>query len=216
MIRDFGGRLDLDTADRNGILVRSAFQVPTPTDGLKSREDFEIFKKSWEDVVIRQRNHPSLVIWELFNESWGIHKGLYGQFPAAKQIIAELHEAIKALDPTRLVLDIAGGRILNELAFAGNHRRTDLHELHHYEGFPKFAEWRTMATSLKAYGKPLLIGEYGPAPYRHGGRGTEPRFRASVAARNRAGHAGACPASQLSLGDHCRGPGGGGGRSVAV
>lgn len=54
------------------------------------------------ELVARDRNHPSVVAWVPFNESWGV-PGLVGDHPQ-RRAVARLYELAKTLDPTRLAL----------------------------------------------------------------------------------------------------------------
>jgi hypothetical protein len=156
-------------ADRMGLLVMQGGPW-TPTEGIVGRQGLERYKEWWSETVFRDRNHPSLVLWELFNESFGINWEMF------KAIAAELHDNVKELDPTRFVLDNAGGRYLNELNYWGNHGKTDIHDVHSYPGFPCSMEGanfeqrypkdsREEWLNLRSYGKPVLITEFAPAPY---------------------------------------------------
>jgi beta-galactosidase/beta-glucuronidase len=48
-------------------------------------------------MIEGRRNHPSIVMWEVFNEGWG-------QFDTER-----LTALVKQLDPTRLVDNATGG-----------------------------------------------------------------------------------------------------------
>ncbi|MGH7575526.1 MAG: glycoside hydrolase family 2 TIM barrel-domain containing protein, partial [Longimicrobiales bacterium] len=156
-------------ADRMGLLVMQGGPW-TPTEGIVGKEGFDRYKEWWTEAILRDRNHPSLVLWELFNESFGIS---WEQF---KAISAALFEHVKALDPTRFVLDNAGGRYLNEINYIGNHGKTDLHDVHSYPSFAVGVEGanfeqrypkntRDLWLGLRSSGKPVLITEFAPAPY---------------------------------------------------
>ena len=156
-------------ADRMGVLVMQGGPW-TPTEGIVGRQGLERYKEWWTESVFRDRNHPSLILWELFNESFGINWEMF------KAIAAELYDHVKALDPTRFVLDNAGGRCLNELNYWGNHGKTDIQDVHSYPGFPCSVEGRNFEQrypknsrelwlGLRSYGKPILITEFAPAPY---------------------------------------------------
>lgn len=54
------------------------------------------------ELVRRDRNHPSVIGWVPFNESWGLD-GL-AHDPAVQAAVVSLHALVKALDPGRLVL----------------------------------------------------------------------------------------------------------------
>ncbi len=155
-------------ADRMGLLVWQGGPW-TPTEGIAGQEGFEQYKVWWHEIVLRDRNHPSLVLWELFNESFGM------SWESLKKITAELYDSVKELDPTRFVLDNSGGKSLNELNYIGNHGKTDLHDVHAYPGFPALErgggeiryppDTREWAEGIRFQGKPVLVTEFAPAPY---------------------------------------------------
>ena len=91
-------------ADRMGLLVMQGGPW-TPTEGIAGKEGFDRYKEWWSEVVLRDRNHPSVALWELFNESFGMS---WEQF---KSIAGDLYDHVKALDPARFVLDNAGGTV---------------------------------------------------------------------------------------------------------
>ena len=106
----------------------------------------------------RDRNHPSIIAWTPFNETWDIRD------PRAHQRVHEDAYAIcKSLDPTRSVND-ASGYV---------HHVTDLYTVHSYEQDPaKLGEqlapqpgrgvFRNHPDLDAAYeGQPYLIDEFG-------------------------------------------------------
>jgi hypothetical protein len=156
-------------ADRMGVLVMQGGPW-TPTEGIVGRTGLDRYKEWWAESVFRDRNHPALVLWELFNESFGINWEMF------KTISAELYDHVKLLDPTRFVLDNAGGRYLNEINYWNNHGKTDLHDVHSYPGFACSVEGtnfeqrypkntRELWLGIRSYGKPVLITEFAPSPY---------------------------------------------------
>jgi hypothetical protein len=64
-------------------------------------------KKTWEQTlraaVARDFNHPSVIAWCDFNETWGIGDGGYDR--ATQQWVVDMYKLTKQLDPTRLVED---------------------------------------------------------------------------------------------------------------
>jgi len=159
----------LHWADRVGILVMQGGPW-TPTNGIQAAGGMEEYKKSWSKIVLRDRNHPSVALWELFNESFGI------SLTEFKGLAGELYDHVKSLDPTRFILDNAGGTYLNELNYIANHGKTDIEDVHSYPGFPTFnfaegGEIRYPATTRELWlgirwrEKPVLVTEFAPSPY---------------------------------------------------
>lgn len=75
------------------------------------------FLGEWSEVVVRDRNHPSLVTWTPFNETWG------GGPDAYVRLVRDVYNITKAIDPTRPVNDASGD----------NHVITDIWSVHNYE-----------------------------------------------------------------------------------
>ncbi len=90
----------LDYCDRHGILMQS--EVPAWGEETFSRmgaePDAEIMQNGLEqlrEMIARDRNHPSVVVWGLCNE-------IGGQTPSAYQFAKRMREEAKSLDPSRL------------------------------------------------------------------------------------------------------------------
>ncbi|MBD0825192.1 glycoside hydrolase family 2 protein [Aestuariibaculum marinum] len=75
------------------------------------------FLGEWEDIIVRDRNHPSILIWTPLNEAWWPDQVQYPRFAA------DLYEISKNLDPTRPVNTSSGGV----------HILTDIYSVHDYE-----------------------------------------------------------------------------------
>ena len=81
-------------------------------------------------MIERDFNHPSVVAWVPFNESWGI-PDLPKSAPQ-RHLAQSLYYLGKALDPTRLVIDNDGWE----------HFNTDLFTIHDYENKPEVFDRR--------------------------------------------------------------------------
>lgn len=79
------------------------------------------FLTEWSELVLRDRNHPSLLIWTPMNEEWWPDRVQYPRFAA------DLYDLTKSLDPTRPVNDASGGC----------HIKTDIWTVHNYEQDPQ-------------------------------------------------------------------------------
>ena len=90
----------LDYCDRHGILMQS--EIPAwgydTFAGMGAEPDADILENALEqlrEMIARDRNHPSLVVWGLSNE-------VGGQNPPAYQFAKHMLEEAKRLDPNRL------------------------------------------------------------------------------------------------------------------
>jgi beta-galactosidase/beta-glucuronidase len=114
------------------------------------------FLVEWQEIVLRDRNHPSIIAWTPFNETWSGGEIL-------ERLLINTYDLTKSLDPTRPVNDSSGGF----------HFRTDLWTEHTYEQRPQkllelltpteeMGVWRRSPKNSVAYGgQPYLIDEYG-------------------------------------------------------
>ena len=57
----------------------------------------------WQEAVIRDRNHPSIVTWTPINESWGVVESTVARSPDQIAYLDALYHLTKALDPSRPV-----------------------------------------------------------------------------------------------------------------
>ena len=96
-------RETLDLADELGLLVYAE-----PAIGWIRRSEAmrERCMQSVRDMVLQHRNHPSLVIWGMLNETGNAG---YAPQSGAQTIKTELCQLARELDPTRLVIDDSGG-----------------------------------------------------------------------------------------------------------
>jgi beta-galactosidase/beta-glucuronidase len=134
------------------------------------------FTREWMEIVRQNYNHPSIITWTPFNESWGI--------PALKTDTAQQHftEAIyyltKAYDPYRPVITNDGWE----------HTISDIVTLHDYEErgedfFDRYSDLDAILDNLVYHnqsksafaqgygyrGQPVIISEFGGIAFNHGG-----------------------------------------------
>jgi beta-galactosidase/beta-glucuronidase len=116
------------------------------------------FLNEWREVIVRDRNHPSIIAWTPFNETAG-----GTDRPLHARLHREAYDLTKALDATRPVNDSSGYV----------HVHTDLWTVHNYEQDPaKLKEqisikpdgtvWRNAPEKEVAYeGQPYIVDEFG-------------------------------------------------------
>ncbi|OGJ90405.1 MAG: beta-glucuronidase [Candidatus Raymondbacteria bacterium RifOxyA12_full_50_37] len=80
------------------------------------------FLSEWREIVVRDRNHPSIITWTPFNETCDVGDG-YQHYRAH----IDAYKLTKDLDPTRPINDTSGYV----------HVKTDIWTVHHYEQDPK-------------------------------------------------------------------------------
>ena len=122
------------------------------------------FLAEWTELVERDRNHPSLVMWTPFNETWGSNgSGVYNR------MVEDVYRITKAIDPTRPVNDVSGD----------GHVRTDIWTVHDYErDYDRLIEHFTFHEGQEPYrnqgdkpylakydGQPYMVDEFGGLPW---------------------------------------------------
>lgn len=118
-------------ADRLGILV---WAEPAST-GIFSTAAVARFEAQVEPMVERDGNHPSVVIWGLYNEEWGLDWDIPGD-EAKQQAVRNAYRLLKRLDPSRPIVDNSGW----------THVETDLVDWHIYDEKP--AGWAAKVSAL--------------------------------------------------------------------
>ncbi len=143
------------------------------------------FLPEWLEIIERDFNHPSIIGWCPFNETW--------DSPTAKQdndVLRVVWLATKAYDPTRPVIDTSGNY----------HVVTDIYDVHDYDQKPesfadKYADLKPgqiheTFPGRQQYGnQPYFVSEYGgtwwnpKATDESWGYGARPKTEEEVCAR---------------------------------
>ena len=152
-------------ADRMGLLVAAEMANAY----LFNEDAVARMTREWIEVLARDYNHPSIVIWTPVNESWGVPDL---SDPRQQAHLRALYYLTKSLDSTRLVIDNDGWQHTDA---------TDLFAIHDYTPTGKELELRfrnvTLGLPLPLYGKlysapgqryngsPILLWEFGGVGY---------------------------------------------------
>jgi hypothetical protein len=113
-------------ADKLGVLIMQDM----PNTWEQSPRARQAWEATMRGVIERDRNHPSIIAWCLFNETWGLGTGSdYGQDFAQDSdtqqwVLSMWREVKERIDPTRLVEDNSPDK--------RDHVRTDLNSWHFY------------------------------------------------------------------------------------
>lgn len=160
----------IEAADRLGILV---WEEPANPDLYTDRSK-EAVRDQLRGMIDRDYNSPSVVVWSLYNEEWGIgldqedysdHEGRLWNDEEKQAYLTELFHETKELDPTRPICDNSGWA----------HVATDLNDYHEYFVSPDRAQaWEDDLDDIVANPEdnyaventpaseaPILISEFG-------------------------------------------------------
>ena len=127
---------------------------------LSSYRGYEGFIPEWMEVLQRDFNHPAIIGWCPFNETWDT-----GRRKQVDGILALTYQVTKACDPTRPCIDTSGNF----------HVITDIYDVHDYEqDVDKFREhYEKFKNGTGAFrdehgdrqhytkGLPMFVSEYG-------------------------------------------------------
>ena len=105
-------------ADRLGYLTWG--EAPSWGMDCNKVETARNFLAEWGEIVTRDRNHPSIIIWTPLNEEWAPDRKEY------PRLVENLYATTKQLDSTRPFHDCSGGV----------HVKTDIWSAHTYEQDP--------------------------------------------------------------------------------
>lgn len=133
-------------------------------------------KKEWYEIVKRDFNHPSIIAWTPFNESWGLD-GVYKD--VQKQDYAhEIYQYIKSLDNTRFVNANDGWEIVKaDIVGFHNYEHGQKDEKGKYQKYchdlktldnilnMKPGQHELFASSTAYNGEPIMITEFGGIAY---------------------------------------------------
>jgi len=152
----------LDYCDRHGILMQT--EVPAwgydTFAGMGATPDSDIMENGLEqlrEMIARDRNHPSVVVWGLCNE-------VGGQNPPAYQFAKHMLEEAKRLDPNRLCSYASNSLIKTpERDAAGLMDFIETNEYFGtwYPGSPEALGKHLDDLHAAFPGKPVVISEYG-------------------------------------------------------
>lgn len=107
-----------------------------------------------QTAILRDWNHPSVLIWSVINESWGIDQ----TNPEQRAWLRSAFDQIKAMAGDRLVVD-------NSACFNNVHLKSDLDDYHFYAAMPdERVRWRMWVQQFAARPRWSYAAELPPIP----------------------------------------------------
>lgn len=131
-------------------------------------EAVERITKEWMEVIHRDYNHPSIIVWVPMNESWGVSR--VRREKKQQHHVSAMYHLTKSLDESRLVISNDGWE----------HTISDLCTIHNYkDGDALRKAFSSIEAALTAEpvgravyangyqyrGEPILVTEYGGIAY---------------------------------------------------
>jgi len=149
-------------ADRLGYITWGEFCDWGGAHSFANPQGIHNHQREWREVVMRDRNHPSIVAWTPFNETAGAARS---RFETHRRAVKETVDLTRALDPTRPINDCSGYV----------HVETDIFTVHDYDQNPETFRARYAsvapggqdvfvrfpAISAPYEGQPYSVDEYG-------------------------------------------------------
>ncbi|WP_433441284.1 sugar-binding domain-containing protein [Nonomuraea sp. CA-141351] len=134
-------------ADKLGLMIW--YDLPNAGWHSLGAEAERLFEGLLRSTFERDHNHPSIVIWTMFNEAWGISDEPWQQpipaeaFPYMRRMVS----LARGLDPSRLIVD-------NSACCQNGHLegQTDLNDWHYY--LAGYEEWKKLLDGFDAQVKP--------------------------------------------------------------
>ncbi|ODB60499.1 glycoside hydrolase family 2 protein [Paenibacillus polymyxa] len=126
------------------------------------------FTKEWLEIVPQQYNHPSIITWVPFNESWGI--STIGHDVRQQQFTQTIYHLTKTIDPYRPVITNDGWEhTVSDILTLHDYVETGEEFLERYQDKESivnnsisFNNWKYAFAEGYAYrGQPIIISEFG-------------------------------------------------------
>lgn len=162
-------------ADKLGFLVWGE----SPSAHYFSNKSVELVSEEWEEIVKRDYNHPSIITWVPFNESWGI--GDVARDEKQQHYTLSLYHLLHSLDSTRLVISNDGWEMtVSDIAAVHNYQHGQVDEIEKFKKFKKdigtkdailqsqSANRPIYADGFSHRGEPIMLTEFGGIGYKVG------------------------------------------------
>ncbi|MGO4937442.1 glycoside hydrolase family 2 protein [Fundicoccus sp. Sow4_H7] len=144
-----------------------------------SKESISYVTDEWKEIVKRDYNHPSIVTWVPFNESWGI--GEVARDRRQQHYTQALYHLLHALDTSRLVISNDGWEMTEtDITAVHNYAHGQIDEVKKFEQFKHDTNYKINILASTSAGRPIyaegfsyqdtpiLLTEYGGIGYKVG------------------------------------------------
>ena len=135
----------LHEADVTGMLVWAEPACPSRFSDAAAAA----FEAQLPTMVERDGNHPSIVIWGLYNEEWGLDWDIPGSAERTDAAV-RAYDLLRSLDDTRPIVENSGWA----------HVKSDLVDWHYYE--PDVATWKQAVADLASGAREEFPVRLGP------------------------------------------------------
>ncbi|GAB2545377.1 glycoside hydrolase family 2 protein [Gracilibacillus alcaliphilus] len=155
-------------ADKLGFIVWGECASPS----VYSNKTVEYVTKEWLEIVERDYNHPSIIVWTPINESWGVPEISVNR--TQQHFSQAIYHLIHSLDPTRLVISNDGWE-MTETDICGIHsyvhgNKEEVEKYQHFAASLSTKEdilasepnrRRIYCNSFTHQGEPIMLTEFG-------------------------------------------------------
>ncbi|MBQ8294869.1 MAG: beta-galactosidase [Clostridia bacterium] len=115
------------------------------------------FIQEWQQVMKRDFNHPSIILWCPLNEAWGQPED--PRKIRDVRIVDEIYHFTKKFDATRPCIDVSGGH---------HGHKTDVYDFHCYEDITEVEKHLALFSEQDKLDVPLLYCKYDKLRYKKG------------------------------------------------